>query len=434
MEKAHRRQIVRNFSSLIFAQVIYKLISFFIMIIIARFLGPDNFGIFSYGLSFVWLFLFISDFGFTEIFIRDVSRDKYLLKQYVNNIISLKLIIGSLVLLLIFFLSLRFSSDISKFWICLILGLSVIFDSFVYFFRSIFRVREAMEKEAALIVVEAVLKIVAIYFIIKIKIGLQSVILVSLAFLAASTLNLILNTLSFVSLYGVFSLTINKRLSVQLLKNSLPFALIYILSLINFRVDILMLSSKIGDMAAGYFSANYKLLEQFFLIPITLSYVYLPVFSRIAYSGDAMHNMALKTIMILLPVGIVIPVLFYFFGGTIISVIYGEGFIESAKYLYILSFSLLPFFVKPIIEKVFYAVNRQLVIFSVYLCGAALNIFLNCIAIPRWGINGASLSTFLSECIVIIVSFVIYLRYRKTVGLNYDTESQNNLAMNKFTC
>lgn len=433
MERAHTRLVVKDFSSLLLAQAAYKLISFFIMIIIARFLGPDNFGIFSYGLSFVWLFLFISDFGFTEIFIRDVSRDKSLLKGYVNNILGLKMIIGPAVLLVIFFLAERLHSDAGKFRICLILGLSAVFDSFVYFFRSVFRVRGTIEKEAVLIAIEAVLKLGAVYLMIKSRLDVQSAVLISYAFLAASLLNLLINASVFRTVCGSFRLSFNKGLSARLLKNSFPFTLVYILSLINFRIDILMLSFKLGDTAAGWFSANYKLLEQLFLIPITLSYVYLPVFSRIAHSGDALHNMASKTVKALFILGIAAPPLFYFLGRPIISAVYGARFAEAARYLPALSFSLLPFFLKPVIEKVFYAMNKQFIILFIYLSGAALNVFLNCIAIPRWGINGSSLSTFLAECAVVIALLVMYLRYRKAAAINYDTALENGLTLDRLS-
>ncbi|MBN1912813.1 MAG: oligosaccharide flippase family protein, partial [Candidatus Omnitrophica bacterium] len=55
--------ILKNFSSLILAQGFYKILTFFVLIFSARFLGVDKFGELSYCLSFVWIIIFVSDFG-----------------------------------------------------------------------------------------------------------------------------------------------------------------------------------------------------------------------------------------------------------------------------------------------------------------------------------------------------------------------------------
>ncbi len=210
--------------------------------------------------------------------------------------------------------------------------------------------------------------------------------------------------------YQGLSFSFDRHFCGYLLSNSFPFALGYILGLINFRIDVIMLTLLMGEKAAGWFSADYKLLEQFLLIPITLSMVLLPSFSKLSISPQSMHRAFMKTILPLLLFGQLIMVICYFFGERITQAIYGREFKPAAQYLFILSAILTPFFIKPVLEKVFYALKKQFVVCFIYSIGVLGNIGLNFFFIPRWGINGASFATLICEILVVGVGFFVYLR------------------------
>ena len=416
------RKILKNFSSLIMAQLIYKLCTFVMMILIARFLRPDAFGRLSYGLSFVWAFLFLSDFGLSELFIRDVSRERQLQGKYVNNIITLKILIGLISYLVIILTAWRLSVDIEKSWIIMILGASVILDSFMYFFRCLFRVKETMEYEGLLMIIEALLKLGVILLAIKSEINISRVILISFALLVVSILNFIVNLISFCLKNKTFSFSIDKVFWPYLLKTGFPFAFVYILSLLNFRIDIIMLSLMKGDEAAGWYSANYKLLEQLILIPITLSAVYLPVFSRLSDTFGKLHTIFIRTVPFLLLLGISLIAIINFFKIDIIRIVYGKEFESASQYIFILSWVLIPYFFKPIVEKLLYALGKQATLCFIYSSGILGNIILNIILIPRWGINGASFATFIFETLIVLSCIILYLRFYKIYSVQYKIE------------
>jgi len=406
------KHILKNFSSLITGQLIYKIITFFTLMIIARFLGPDGFGKFSYGLSFVWFFLFIADFGFCELFIRDVASDKKLLSKYVNNIITLKLLISFIVYAIVVFLAFIFAFKTDKFWIILLLGASVILDSFMYFFRSLFRVKETMGYEGVLLVIEAVLKLLVIFISSVLGLNFSRVILISFAFLFISLANLIINWWVFSLQYKEFVFSVEKKFSLYLLKSAFPFALIYLLSLFNFRVNVIMLASLKNDTIAGWYSADYKLLEQLLIFPMTISFVCLPVFSRLASSLGKINKVIRQAILFLFLTGMLIVTLFYFFGTDLIRITFGEGYKTSGNYLFLISLALPLFFIKPVLEKLLYVLRKQNLLFIIYGLGILVNIALNLLVIPRWGIAGVSIVTLFSEGLVVFVSLLMYIRYQ----------------------
>src|SRR3989338_7848628 len=87
-------RITKNFSFLILAQVFYKILTFLVMILLARFLGVGDFGRLSFGISFVWVFLFLSDLGCSELFVRDVSLNTGFLKKYTDNMTAFKIVLS----------------------------------------------------------------------------------------------------------------------------------------------------------------------------------------------------------------------------------------------------------------------------------------------------------------------------------------------------
>lgn len=402
-----KHNIIKNLSSLIIAQIIYKLLTFVTIILIARFLGVEKFGLLSYGLSFVWIFLFLSDMGLSDLFIRDVSRKNELIKEYINNIVSLKIVLAAISLAAIILCVFCFSLGIIKSLVIVILGISVILDSFTYFFRCLFRVKGTMEYEGILMAVEATLKLAAILIVAKCSINAQEVILTSSALLLASLFNLCINYSIFLSSLRSILISFNIRYWMYLLRQSYPFALILILCFYNFRIDTVMLSLIKTDAAAGLYNANYKIIEQALLIPVTFSIVSFPVFSK--YS-DSIKISGLFISRIIFPavfLSIILITLFYLYGNWIIRTIYGMEFLEARQYLFMQSWIILPFFLKSVLEKLLLGLRRQSAVLIAYFTGMILKIPLNLFLIPHMGINGASLGTLICESFMVCACLFI---------------------------
>jgi len=68
---------------------------------IARHLGPEQFGIMSFVISFVSIFIVLTDFGLTTLMVREVSKDETKLSPYFINGGFLKIVLGIATLLII---------------------------------------------------------------------------------------------------------------------------------------------------------------------------------------------------------------------------------------------------------------------------------------------------------------------------------------------
>ena len=63
---------ISNTSWLLVERVLRMVISLFVGIYVARYLGPESYGLLSYTMSFVWLFSAFLDLGHREIIVREL--------------------------------------------------------------------------------------------------------------------------------------------------------------------------------------------------------------------------------------------------------------------------------------------------------------------------------------------------------------------------
>ena len=68
------RKYFANTTWLLGERVLRMVVSLFVGIYVARYLGPERFGLLSYTLSFVWLFSSLASFGLDDILVRELVQ------------------------------------------------------------------------------------------------------------------------------------------------------------------------------------------------------------------------------------------------------------------------------------------------------------------------------------------------------------------------
>ena len=273
--------IARNFLYLLVSQVIYKILAFIAFILIARYLGPGGFGWFSYALSFVVLFTLITDFGVSDLLIRDVAGEiEEKKRKYIRNIATLKIVFSLIAFIVIISSVLALEDRKDMFIVITILSLSMILDSYNTFLKSIFRVFERMEYEAISILLEGVFKLGLILWVIR---ALPvNIVFISQMFLLTSIITLVFTAFAanirFVPLGLSFDFKFWKRLFI----NSIPFSILILFHTINFRIDIIMLSKMATNVVTGWYSVAIRLIEPILVIPVVFTAAVFPVMSRLS--------------------------------------------------------------------------------------------------------------------------------------------------------
>lgn len=410
-------RIAKNVLSLTTGMVISKILLLIITIYIARYLGPVGFGKFSFAFAFTGLFAILANFGFDQLTIREVARDKTLAGKYLDNIIIIKLILSvvtfTLIVLIINLIQCPPDTTLAVY----LFGIYVILTSFARFFRSLFRAFERMEYEALLDIIE---KIVLISLTISVLILGYGLIEVVSIFVIAGIINFLLSFLVIASKFAKPLINVDFGTWKQLIIAAVPFGLNVIFATIFFHIDTIMLSIMEGDAAVGYYNAAYNPLLALSFIPIVITSSLFPVMSVFFKSSKKKSLVVLskKATKYLFIIGLPISVGTFILADKFILLIYGKDFVQSVIAFQILAWFIPIRFVSSVFGTVLSSVDKQPLRTVSVAFSAIFNICVNLYLISLFSFIGASIATVLSELILFLLFFYFVEKYSHKLALH----------------
>ena len=399
------QRIAKNSLVLLASNIISKILGFFYVMYIARYLGAEGFGILSFALAFTGIFSVFSDLGFGPLTVREVARDKSLVRKYLGNITVIKifLVIITFALIAITINLLGYPKQTIK--VVYLISLSVVFDSFTIEFFSIFRAFEKMEYQSFGQILSSILMLVGALFAISQRfsvIGFASIYFIVSVFALGY---------SFAVCTWKFSLPkleLDWNFWKPTIKEALPFFLSAVVDMIAFKIDIIMLSMMKGDMVVGWYSAAYRLIEALMFIPATFAGAIYPVLSNFYVSSqESLKLIYKKSFKYLFIVGLPIAVGTTILAHKIILFIYKSGFTHSIIALQILIWTIPIIFLSYMFGTMLASVNKQFLALKINFLCMILNITMNLILIPRYSYVGASIATIITT----LLSFILFFRF-----------------------
>jgi O-antigen/teichoic acid export membrane protein len=391
------QRIVKNFFSLSFAQGVSKLLSFILVVYVARCLGEAGLGKYSFALGFAGLFMVFTDFGLSRLTIREVAREKLLTGRYLGNISVVKAILSLATFGLIILVINLLNRSPDTLLIVYLIALSLILNSFARLFQAIFNAFEKMEYEMITAVVE---RIIAVGLGVAVLIAGYGLIELSLVILVAAVVNVLLGFIIAATKFGQPEFSINWEFLKAAIREALPFGLTALFVTIYFQIDTVMLFLMKGDAATGWYNAAYKLIFALMFIPLAFVNSIFPVISKFYVSASnslkIAYEKAFKYLVIIgLPIALAVTVM----ADKIIFIIYGKKFGNSVIALQILIWVMMLMFLTYLLGNVLESINRQGIVAKVTGLNALLNISLNSLLIPKFSYVGASVATVLTEAV-----------------------------------
>lgn len=396
------QRVAKNTGIVIAGNVIFRIISLFVIIYLARYLGTADFGKYSFIFAYIAFFGILTELGLNAILVRDIARDPVIAPKLIGNayIIRWILTVFAIVLSLTIITLMSYPADTTTY--VYIATFILLFQSFSGFYSTIFEANLRMEYSIFSKLVFRVLSAGLILWIIFAK-GTIMHVIIALLFSEA------IKTLINYSLSKKFvrpKFVIDFELCKYLVKASLPIALSSVVAIIYHQTDIVMLSIIQGDTAVGIYSAAYKLFDPLMLIPTALMISLFPIMSKSFKTSPEKliksYRLSIKYILIMaLPIIIGITLL----SDKIILLIYGISFANSATVLQILILALVFTFANSVSLNLLIAIDKQkLHAASVGLC-AIINVVLNLTLIPILSYNGAAIATLFTTIVLFLASF-----------------------------
>lgn len=369
-------------------------VGMFVGIWVARFLGPENYGLLSYSQSFVALFAVIATLGLDSIVVRELVRNDKLYGELLGTSFLLKSVTSIFLFLVIMSVTYFIQDDKTTMFLVLVFSLIPIIQSFnVIDFHF-----QAKVLSKYVVMANSVSMFVSSIF--KIMLILNDADLIYFAW--AICLDTFLITLGMIYFYlrqkaSFKSWTFNKSLARKLLKDSWPFMFSGLVVSFYMKIDQIMLKEMIDSQAVGYYAAAVRLSEALAFLPMIVSSSLFPaIVNAKKYNKKLYHIrlqklydfMVISTIVIALPISLL--------SDWIITLLYGDIFLESSKVLTIYVWGAI--FAALLVSSGKWYINENLAKYALMrnILGALINVVLNIMLIQDYGISGAAIASVIS--------------------------------------
>ena len=404
------RRYFSNTSWMFGEQVLRMLVGLFVGIYVARYLGPEQFGVYSYVVAFVALFGAVANLGLDGIVVRDLVNQPDERDSYLGTAFWLKQI-GALLMLATLAIAVRFTSNdaITNLYIFIIAS-GLIFHSFAVvdsYFQS-----ETLSKYVSIAkLIQLALSSVLKLYLIFIQADLFWFVLVSV--IDQITLALSLAFAYRRQQIGSFLRHFDLGAAKAMLKNSWPLILSGMAVMLYMRIDQIMIKEMLGEREVGVYSAAIRLSEAWYFVPMIIATSLFPAIVKARKVDQELYNMRLQslyTIMIYFAVGVALPVALM--AEHIVAILYGVQYQEAGRVLSIHVWSGIFVGLGVVNGQWFLAENLQGLAIRNTLIGAGANVILNYILIPLYGVPGAAVATFIAG----VVGCLSLLLHTKTRG------------------
>lgn len=394
------KTIFGNMSWLMVSQIVNSLLAFIWTILITRYLGPTEYGVYGSTLSFAGLFLIITDLGISSYVIRTVSTDFDKEEYYLKNVFSLTIFLAVLYLIVVLIVLQVLGWNNYMTFFCLLFAFENIIVRFSATFGISYQVHEELKYSAISTLITTISSFILILIVIF---GSFKLLGVALAFVLANIFALLYNIYIGCKYFVKPKFLFNRSFYKKLLIGGLPFAISGIFYNIYYSIDIVMITQFVGTYETGLYNAAYKLitvLTLFYTIYITAVY---PVMTKLFEDSKELLSFSfVKSMKYLLLVTVPIAVFTCFYSVDIIN-IYGHEFKEASTVLSILIWTVCFLFVNGACSLVLNASYKEYAVTKILAIAAFFNVVLNLFLIPNYSIYGAAVATVLSEILIFVL-------------------------------
>jgi len=415
----------KNTSWLFGEKILRMIVGLFVGIWVARYLGPEQFGLFSYAQSFVGLFTVIATLGLDGIVIRELVKDESRRDELIGTAFWMKLFGAFLVLLLLAFAVGFTSNDAQTNSLVFIIASATIFQSFNvvdFYFQA-----KVMSKY----IVYANVISLLISSVVKIALILNEASLVAFAWVILFDSFILAVGYGYFYLKNHLSLKLwkfQKSVAVNLLRDSWPLILSGIVVSIYMKIDQVMIKEILGSEAVGQYAAAVRLSEAWYFIPMVISASLFPAIINAKKVSEELYYQRLQKLYDLMVwMSIVIAIFMTFMSDWIVELLYGGQYDEAGGVLMIHIWAGIFVFLGVASGKWFINENLQMLSFWRTFYGMMINVVLNIFLIPKHGVQGAAIATLLSYFVAGLLFDFVNNKTKKVFFMKLNTVNLRRL-------
>jgi O-antigen/teichoic acid export membrane protein len=381
-----------NTSWLMGHRVLSMVVALFVGVYVARYLGPEQFGLLSYAGSFVGLFTALATLGLDGIMVRDLVKTPERRDELLGTAFWLKAG-GAILMWAGIAAAVPFThNDTQTNILIVVIAFAVIFQAF-----NVIDLNYQAEVKSKYVVYAQLVSLV-----------ISSITKLVFVWIAAPLVWFAKNT------GKIWYWKWRWQTAKELVKDSWPLILSGMVIAIYMKIDQVMIKEMLDAGAVGNYAAAVRLSEAWYFIPVAITSSVFPAIINAKKQSEELYYQRLQKLydlMVWLAVAIALPTTFL--APWVIRVLYGEAFLPAAGVLSIHIWAGVFIFLGFVNGRWIIAENVQYIATIRSAAGAMMNVTLNIVFIPKYGINGAAIATFFSVLVASHIAFLFINKARK---------------------
>lgn len=383
-----------------------------VSIFVARYLGPENYGILSYAISLASLFAIATHMGLSGLAVRELVNQPDEHEELMGTIFGIKLT-GGIIAMVAFLAFIFATGDINEveFWVLLVVSGTILlkpFEVFDFWFQAKVKAKYS-----------SIVRAISTIILSAIKIGLVVLGAQLLAFAGAYLFQAILITILFVYFFKKEANISLKKWKFKLLRakellgQGWMIMLGAIFAMVYIKIDQVMIRWLVDAEEVGIYSVAAKLSEAWYFIPTVIVASLFPKLLELQKKDEAQFKVRLQHLFdFLFVMALTLAIIVTFISEPAINLLYGVEFGKSAVILSIHIWAGLFIFMRAVFSK--WILVEDAIAFSMITqgSGALVNILLNLILIPLHAGIGAAIATILSYAMASYFSLFFYKKSR----------------------
>ena len=404
------RKYFANTSWLLGERVLRMVVSLFVGIYVARYLGPERFGLLSYSLSFVMLFSSLSSFGLDDILVRELVQRPEQRNNLLGTVFWLK-VCGTIVMGTAIALVLKFKAeDQQTYWMIAIITFGFLFQAtnvVDFYFQSQVQSKFAVRAQAIQLILTSLFKIYLVW-------NQAELIWFAFALMLDQAVVAVLFLLVYhwkIGWFPFFSFRWTE--AKKLMIDAWPLIFAGMVVSVYMKIDQVMLKEMLDAKAVGVYAAAVKLCEAWYFLPTALIASLFPAVIEAKIKSKTLYDKRVQNLydlMVWSSIAVALPTTLL--ADWVILILYGIDFQEAADVLRIYIWAGVFVTLGIASSKWLIAENLQRYLFFRTILGALLNVGFNLWLIPIYGIKGAAIATLVAQGTVGFLSLSFFKKTR----------------------
>jgi O-antigen/teichoic acid export membrane protein len=412
--------------------VLSKIFTYAYRIIIARSLGPEVYGLFSLAIMVLGWFVAFSSLGLNAGLLRyvalyrggkEVNKIRFIFKTSIIVILVSTTISSIILFLSSEFISINFFHNSDLIIFLKIFSVLIPLSVFSNIFLSIIQAYEKINWHAFILnILQNAVKLIMI--IILIFLGLKTNAIIFSYFLAIVA---ILFVSYFVCKYKIPEIfkkyelqkKIKKDINKKLFSYSFPALFAGVLGMVLYWIDSFFIGYFKTTADVGFYNAAIPITLLLFITPELFTRLLFPLITKeyARKNKEAIKELSQQIGKWVFTLNLPIFIIIILFPGAIINILFGKEYLVAETALRILSigtfFSSLAF----IASRLILMVGKTKVLLMDLILVFIINIILNIILVPLYGLSGAAFSTMICGLILSLLFFLQARNYTSIVPI-----------------